>query len=161
MDPALERLLNDVEGAQILDIDHFDLFMDRLETAVVENAEGRGKHSETPELFYQSEVALYELVVQLGAAAVDLRILERLSGEGSLALILPIINHPNDDISGSLIKNLLEITDLDVGPGEDAHYTWKFVVQCVQTLGCPLEPTLPNSLLEQEWSFRNIVGKGY
>lgn len=132
----------------VLEAAQFDSYLSRLEGALLANTESRQKHAEQPELFYPSEAALYELVVQLAAAAVDERVLQKLGEERSLALLLQILAHPNGDVGEALVGILLEITDFaDTEPGAAARHVWNFVADAVRIRGRG----------EQEWRISVVI----
>lgn len=132
-DLGREPILDPLNSAPVLEAAQFDSYLSRLEGALLANTESRQKHAEQPELFYPSEATLYELVIQLAAAAVDERVLQRLGEERSLALLLQILAHPNDDIGEALVDVLLEITDFsDTEPGPAARHVWSFVADAVR-----------------------------
>lgn len=106
----LEELVNDASSVQVLTVKCLEEFLKKLEDATSENADCRRLYKDKPERFYESELALYELVLKLGAAATDDQLLESLiDNERFLAAFLPLLNHPNGDIAGVVMQFLEEI----------------------------------------------------
>lgn len=115
----------------ILDKSSLATFFENLERAIIENSEQRFRHAEEPIRFFDSEVALYELVSQLGAAAADYELLGLLSEDRYLAPLLPLTAHPNEDIAATILCFLIEATDTEDVSGEEAKAVWQFAYKLV------------------------------
>lgn len=125
------EIVDKIPTLPILDKSSLVTFFEKLEKAIIENSEQRLRHAQEPIRFFDSEVALYELVSQLGAAAADYELLGLISEDRCLAPLLPLTAHPNEDIAAAVLCFLIEATDTEDVSGEEAKFIWQFVHKLV------------------------------
>jgi beta-catenin-like protein 1 len=91
----------------------------RFEKAINKNQEQRVKYPDNPEKFMESEADLDEDIKNLLSLTQAPQHYHELVNLGSVPSLLSLLSHENTDIALDAIELLNELTDEDVGPGED------------------------------------------
>ncbi|KAJ2326759.1 hypothetical protein GGI00_004655, partial [Coemansia sp. RSA 2681] len=85
----------------------------RLERAVSKNTEDRIKHTNSPQLFSESEADLDEALQRLLLLANDVQYLKTLEDLGALPTLVGLMAHENADITLDVIQFVVEVTAED------------------------------------------------
>ncbi|KAG2181976.1 hypothetical protein INT43_006902 [Umbelopsis isabellina] len=109
----------DAEEPEALDAATVKKYILRFEKAINKNQEQRVKYPDNPEKFMESEADLDEEIKNLLSLTQAPQHYHELVNLGSVPSLLSLLSHENTDIALDAIELLNELTDEDVGPGED------------------------------------------
>ncbi|PJF19377.1 hypothetical protein PSACC_00782 [Paramicrosporidium saccamoebae] len=126
------ELVDQAKEADILDSANYERYVKRLEAAQIANVEARRQHLDEPNKFFESEMAVYALAVQFGAAATDMGLLEKTTEDVPfLTILLSLFGHPNDDISEVSLRVIYEIMDSTPTSRASASIIYVFISKLV------------------------------
>ncbi|CAM0140299.1 hypothetical protein VKS41_002344 [Umbelopsis sp. WA50703] len=109
----------DADETEALDAATVKKYILRFEKAINKNQEQRVKYPDNPEKFMESEADLDEEIKNLLSLTQAPQHYHELVNLGSVPSLLSLLSHENTDIALDAIELLNELTDEDVGPGED------------------------------------------
>lgn len=119
-----QRLLDlvdeyDVEETEALTATNVKKMILKFEKAINKNQEQRVRYADQPEKFMESEADLDEEIKNLFVLTQAPHLYPELVKLGSVTSILSLLSHENTDIAIDAIELINELTDEDVGTGED------------------------------------------
>lgn len=119
-----QRLLDwvdeyDVEETEALTATNIKKMILKFEKAINKNQEQRVRYADQPEKFMESEADLDEEIKNLFVLTQVPHLYPELVKLGSVSSILSLLSHENTDIAIDAIELINELTDEDVGTGED------------------------------------------
>lgn len=91
----------------------------KFEKAINRNQEQRVRYADQPEKFMESEADLDEEIKNLFTLTQAPHLYPEIVNLGSVASIVSLLSHENTDIAIDAIELINELTDEDVGTGED------------------------------------------